>query len=66
MNRPGFHATVLTLYIVLTPVSYLMGWLNSVTFVSLLSVWALVESRFSSFVIARGLKEQNEANPDMP
>ena len=31
-------------YIILTPAAYYLGWLKSVTFVSFLSLWALVVS----------------------
>lgn len=34
---------------VLVPVAYVMGWLQSVIFVSLLSLWALVESAWAAF-----------------
>lgn len=34
---------------VLTPVAYVAGWLESVAFVSLLSIWALVESAWAAF-----------------
>jgi hypothetical protein len=37
------------LWVVLVPASYLLGWLNSVAFVSLLSIWALVETSWSAF-----------------
>lgn len=60
MNKPVFHWIILGLYVALAPVSFYMGWLNSVTFVSGLSIWALVESRLSSLVTARGFKDQNE------
>jgi hypothetical protein len=33
----------------LVPAGYLLGWLESVAFVSLLSVWALVESAWAAF-----------------
>jgi len=33
----------------LVPVGYLLGWLQSVAFVSLLSVWALVESAWAAY-----------------
>lgn len=42
------HYTILCAYIALTPISYVMGWLSSVTYVSLLSLWALVESRLAA------------------
>jgi hypothetical protein len=34
---------------VLTPVALLLGWLDSVRFVSLLSIWALVETAIASW-----------------
>ncbi len=37
----------------MTPVSYLTGWLNSVAFVSLLSLWALVVSHWAAYEAAR-------------
>lgn len=55
---------MLVVYVALAPVSFYFGWLSSVTYVSFLSIWALVESRLSSLVTARGFKEQNE-NPDL-
>ena len=42
----GFRVLV---YVVLTPVSYALGWLNSVTFVAVLSIWALVESAIAAW-----------------
>jgi hypothetical protein len=35
------------------PVSYLFGWLNSVTYVSALSLWALVSGHWSAWQAAR-------------
>lgn len=60
MNKPVFHLAALLVYIILAPVSFILGWLDSVTYVSFLSIWALVESRLSSYVTARGFKHQNE------
>lgn len=37
----------------LTPVAFLLGWLSSVTFVSLLSLWALVISHWAAYEAAR-------------
>lgn len=34
---------------VLVPIAYTLGWLQSVVFVSLLSLWALVESAWAAF-----------------
>jgi hypothetical protein len=40
----NFNLARVLVYIALTPVALYFGWLKSVTFVSLLSIWALVES----------------------
>jgi hypothetical protein len=36
-------------YVILTPVAWWLGWLASVRFVSLLSIWALVESTMAAW-----------------
>lgn len=61
MNHPRFHLAALAAYVALGPISWYYGWLDSVTYVSFLSIWALVESRLSSYVTARGFKQQNDA-----
>lgn len=43
-------------WIVLTPVAYVLGWLALVEFVSLLSIWALVETAFAAW--------RSDVNPD--
>ena len=44
----------LTLFwIAMIPVSYTMGWLKSVTYVSALSLWALVSGHWSTWQAAR-------------
>ena len=44
----------LTLFwLLMIPVSYLMGWLNSVVYVSALSLWALVSGHWSAWQAAR-------------
>ena len=40
-------------WVVMLPVSYAMGWLSSVTFVSALSLWALVSGHWSAWQAAR-------------
>jgi hypothetical protein len=60
----------LTLFwVVMIPVAYSTGWLRSVTFVSALSLWALVSGHWSTWQAARvevnqerQMKEQRE-NP---
>lgn len=44
-------------WIALVPVAYFTGWLKSVTFVSLLSLWALVETAFAAY--------RADENPDV-
>ena len=36
------------MWIIMIPVAFLTGWIDSVTFVSLLSLWALVEAAWST------------------
>lgn len=40
-------------WIAMIPISYEMGWLSSVTYVSALSLWALVAGHWSSWQAAR-------------
>ena len=40
-------------WVLMIPVSYSMGWLSSVTYVSALSLWALVAGHWSSWQAAR-------------
>lgn len=40
-------------WVAMIPVSYSLGWLNSVTYVSGLSLWALVSGHWSSWQAAR-------------
>jgi hypothetical protein len=44
-----FNAARVVFYLALTPPAYFLGWLRSVTFVSLLSIWALVESGMATW-----------------
>ena len=52
--RTKLHLSALLAYVALTPIAFVAGWMDSVTFVSLLSVWALVESRWATFEASRG------------
>ena len=47
-------------WIVMIPVSYLSGWLNSVTYVSALSLWALVSGHWSAWQAARVEVQQQQ------
>jgi hypothetical protein len=40
-------------WILMIPLSFAMGWLNSVVFVSALSLWALVSGHWSAWQAAR-------------
>jgi hypothetical protein len=50
------------LWLAMIPVSYFMGWLNSVVYVSALSLWALVSGHWSAWQAARvEVKQEQEA-----
>ena len=40
-------------WVAMIPVSYLMGWLSSVAYVSALSLWALVSGHWAAWQAAR-------------
>jgi len=49
-------------WIVMIPISMTMGWLNSVVYVSALSLWALVSGHWSAWQAARvEVKQQQDA-----
>ncbi len=49
-------------WIVMIPISYSMHWLGSVTYVSALSIWALVSGHWSAWQAARvEVNQQEEA-----
>jgi hypothetical protein len=67
MRRLNGWLTVL--WIVMIPVSYTFGWLNSVTYVSALSLWALVSGHWSTWQAARvevNQEKQIEAQQENP
>ena len=47
-------------WIVMIPVSFVFGWLESVVFVSALSLWALVSGHWSGWQAARTEVEQRK------
>lgn len=51
MRRVNGWLTIV--WIVMIPVSYFAGWLNSVIYVSCLSLWALVSGHWSAWQAAR-------------
>ena len=49
-------------WVVMIPVSYSLGWLNSVVYVSALSLWALVSGHWAAWQAARvEVKQELEA-----
>ena len=49
-------------WIAMIPISLMMGWLNSVVYVSALSLWALVSGHWSAWQAARvEVKQQEDA-----
>lgn len=47
-------------WIVMIPIAFIMGWLQSVVFVSALSLWALVSGHWSAWQAARVEVKQEE------
>lgn len=47
-------------WIVLCGLAYTLGWLNSVVFVSLLSIWALVETSWAAYRADRNQKQEQQ------
>jgi hypothetical protein len=47
-------------WVLMIPVSYQLGWLKSVTYVSALSLWALVSGHWSTWQAARVEVTQDE------
>jgi hypothetical protein len=60
MRRVNGWLTVV--WVVAIPVSYAAGWLRSVTFVSALSLWALVSGHWSAWQAARVEVKQDAAD----
>jgi hypothetical protein len=48
-------------WVAMIPVSYALGWLNSVVYVSALSLWALVSGHWSAWQAARVEVNQDKA-----
>lgn len=52
-------------WIAMIPTAFVMGWLKSVTFVSALSLWALVSGHWSAWQAARvEVEQQREVEED--
>lgn len=52
-------------WIVMIPISATLGWLSSVTYVSALSLWALVSGHWSAWQAARVEVAQQDASKDV-
>lgn len=48
-RQDWFNLARVIWWLILTPVAYFAGWLDKVTFVALLSIWALVEAAWGAF-----------------
>ena len=61
-----FNGWMTVLFIVMIPVSILTGWVDSVTFVAALSLWALVSGHLAAWQAARVEEKQDkqENGPD--
>lgn len=54
-------------WIIMIPISFSMHWLSSVTYVSALSLWALVSGHWSAWQAARvEVAQQKEQSKDLP
>ncbi len=67
MRRVNGWLTIV--WVAMIPVSYSLGWLHSVAYVSALSLWALVSGHWSAWQAARvevAQQEQIEAEEEHP
>lgn len=51
-------------WMVMIPVSIITGWIHSVTYVAVLSLWALVSGHWSAWAAARVEVRQEELAPE--
>lgn len=49
------------IWVFMIPISYFAGWLDSVTYVSALSLWALVSGHWGAYQAARVEVKQDQA-----
>jgi hypothetical protein len=47
------HGWLTVFWIIVTPLAFLFGWINSVAFISTISLWALVSGHWSAWQAAR-------------
>jgi hypothetical protein len=48
-------------WLLMIPVSLVTGWINSITYVAALSIWALVSGHWSAYIAARVEVAQSDA-----
>lgn len=53
-------------WLAMIPISFFAGWMNVVTYVSALSLWALVSGHWSAWQAARVEVKQDEVAKDVP
>lgn len=58
MRRVNGYLTIF--WIIMIPISIVTGWINSVTYVAALSLWALVSGHWSAWQAARVEVKQEE------
>ena len=58
----AFNGVSAVFWLVMTPVALIDGWASSVTFVAILSLWALVAASIAGFVASRVEVAQDEAD----
>jgi hypothetical protein len=58
-----FHVASIAVWAVMIPVSLATGWATSTTFISVLSIYALVLAHFAGLGASRVEKKQDEEEP---
>jgi len=53
-------------WIIMIPISFFTGWINSVTYVSVLSLWALVSGHWAAWQASRVEVKQEEQEKESP
>jgi hypothetical protein len=55
------------LWIVMIPISIATGWINSVTYIAVMSLWALVSGHWAAWQAARvEVKQEEQSNSKPP
>ena len=61
-----FNGWMVAFWIIMIPISIFTGWVSSVTYVSALSIWALVSSHLSAWQAARVEVKQDKQDSNSP